>query len=166
MWNCWNRSKERGKSGTFRAECINLNNEHIKILGVCFSYNAEIFKEKNFTEVIRKMEGVLALWRWRNLTLGGKILIFKSLVFSKIVFISYLNKVPKLILEKINEIQQKFLWGESNIPKVKHLALIANQKSMRSGAFLCWMGRRGGRLSNFYSTYQQTNLYSNLKNIF
>ena len=118
--------KNGAKVALLGAKCINLNNEHIKILGVCFSYNAEIFKEKNFTEVIRKMEGVLALWRWRNLTLGGKILVFKSLVFSKIVFISYLNKVPRLILEKINEIQQKFLWGESNIPKVKHLALIAN----------------------------------------
>ena len=43
---------------------INLNTEHIKILGVCFTYNKKLFIEKNFNEVVKKMEKVLALWRW------------------------------------------------------------------------------------------------------
>ena len=81
---------------------INLNNDYIKILGVCFSYNEDLFKEKNYTEVVKKMEDVIAIWRWRNLSLGGKVTIFKSLVFSKIVFISYLNHVPDSIIKKLS----------------------------------------------------------------
>ena len=107
------------------AKCINLNYNYIKILGVCFSYNEEIFKEKNYTEVIKKMEKVLAIWRWRNLSLSGKIMVFKTLVFSKIIFISFLNKVPNGIIKKIQEIQQKFIW-DGKTPKVKQNALIAN----------------------------------------
>ena len=110
------------------AKCINLNSDYIKILGVCFSYNEEIFKEKNYTEVIKKMERVLAIWRWRNLSLSGKIMVFKSLVFSKIIFISFLNKVPNGILKKIQEIQQDFIWN-GKTPKVKHNALIANYEN-------------------------------------
>ena len=71
------------------------------------------------------MEGVLAMWKWRNLSLSGKIMVFKSLVFSKIIFISYLNKVPSSIITRIEEIQKDFIW-DGKLPKIKHAALIAN----------------------------------------
>ena len=71
------------------------------------------------------MEGVLAIWRWRNLSLSGKIMVFKSLVFSKIIFISYLNKVPSSMIAITEEIQKDFIW-EGKLPKIKHTALIAN----------------------------------------
>ena len=117
--------KNGAKVALLGAKCINLNSDYIKILGVCFSYNEEIFKEKNYTEVIKKMESVLAIWRWRNLSLSGKIMVFKSLVFSKIIFISFLNKVPNGIIKKIQEIQQDFIW-DGKTPKVKHSAMIGN----------------------------------------
>ena len=104
---------------------INLNNDYIKILGVCFSYNEDLFKEKNYTEVVKKMEDVIAIWRWRNLSLGGKVTIFKSLVFSKIVFISYLNHVPDSIIKKIEHIQKDFIWDRKKT-HIKHTALIAD----------------------------------------
>ena len=71
------------------------------------------------------MEGVLAMWKWRNLSLSGKIMVFKSLVFSKIIFISYLNKVPSSVIIRIKEIQKDFIW-DGKLPKIKHAALIAN----------------------------------------
>ena len=46
--------KNGAKVALLGAKCINLNSDYIKILGVCFSYNEEIFKEKNYTEVIKK----------------------------------------------------------------------------------------------------------------
>ena len=59
--------------------------------------------QKNFLEVIKKIEKVLAMRRWRNITLAGKITIFKSLAFSKIVFISYLSYIPNEMIEKIEK---------------------------------------------------------------
>ena len=106
------------------AKCIDLNTQHIKILGVCFSYNEQIFVEKNFNEVVCKMEKVLATWRWRNLSLIGKVSVFKTLAFSKIVFISYLNKVPPKIVEEIEQIQGEFIWEGRR--KVKHNSFIAD----------------------------------------
>jgi len=71
------------------------------------------------------MEGVVACWRWRNLTILGKIALFKLLVFSKIVFISYLNSIP--LIEKIKQIQEKFLWDKKR-PKIKYNTLKSDYK--------------------------------------
>ena len=63
-------------------KCVNLRNESIKILGVHFSYNKQIILETFFTDVVQKIENVVSVWRWRNLTLSGEITIFNSLAFS------------------------------------------------------------------------------------
>ena len=63
---------------------VNLLTDSVKILGVHFSYNEEISKEKKII-VINKIEKVLAVWRMRSLTLAGKMTVLKSLMFSKIV---------------------------------------------------------------------------------
>ena len=96
---------------------VNLNSNHIKILGVNFTYNQQIYLEKNFIEVVEKIEKVLSIWRWRNLSLSGKITVFKSLAFSKIIFISYLNDVPVTIIKKIEQIQKDFIWN-GNKPRI------------------------------------------------
>ena len=51
--------------------------------------------------IIEKIEKLIAVWRMRNLTLAGKITILKSLVLSKIVFITYLSYTPKIIVEAV-----------------------------------------------------------------
>ena len=117
--------KNGAKTALLGTRNINLSNDYIKILGVCFSYNKDIFKEKNYTEVVKKMEDVIAIWRWRNLSLGGKITVFKSLVFSKIVFISYLNYVPETIIKRIEHIQKDFIWDRKKT-HIKHTSLIAD----------------------------------------
>ena len=107
--------KNGAKTALLGTKCVNLNFEHIKILGVCFTYNNDLFIEKHYTEVVQKMEGLLAIWRWRNLSLSGKIMVFKSLVFSKIIFISYLNKVPSSIITKR---YKKTLYGKESYLKL------------------------------------------------
>ena len=90
---------------------VDLSNDSIKILGVHFTYNGDIFFEKNYYEIIKKIEKVLSTWRWRNLTLLGKIAVFNSLAFSKIIFVSYLTTVPDRIITKLEEIQKDFIWS-------------------------------------------------------
>ena len=106
-------------------KCVNLTNDSIRILGVHFSYDQEIVKGKNFLNVIESIENVIAVWRMRSLTLSGKITILKTLVMSKIVFISYLSCVPKVIIEKLTEIHNDFLW-DGKRPKIKHAALLSS----------------------------------------
>ena len=75
-------------------KCIDLRNEAIKILGVYFSYNQEIKDDKNFYNIIANIQGALNLWRIRNLTLEGRIVLFKTFAISKIVFLALLTKIP------------------------------------------------------------------------
>ena len=55
----------------------------------------------------------------RHLSLEGKIIIFKSLALSKIVYLALLTSVPINIIEELNEIQKKVLWSNKKC-KIKH----------------------------------------------
>ena len=95
----------------------------MKIIGVFYTYDKKLYEEKNFELVVDKMNDTLALWRWRNLTLSGRIAIFKTMALSKIVYISLLSCTPSSIIDKVVEIQNEFLW-DSKKPKMKHSSLI------------------------------------------
>ena len=66
--------------------CIDLCNEGIKILGTYFSYNSRIKEERSFLKTASNVQSVLNLSRYRNLTLEGRIVVFKILAISKIIF--------------------------------------------------------------------------------
>jgi hypothetical protein len=91
---------------------LDLTQASIKILGLHFSYNNALRDEKNFTETITKIENLLRVWRQRELTLEGKITIFKTLAISKIVYNAYLSTVPAYAIEALKKIQNAFLWNE------------------------------------------------------
>ena len=46
-------------------------------------------------------------------------MIFKTLAISKIVYLTLITNVPKVIVEELQKIQQKLLWQNSR-PKIKH----------------------------------------------
>ena len=74
---------------------IDLTKDTVKIIGISFSYNKSVQNELNFRTTISKIQAVLKLWRMRRLSLEGKIVVFKSLAISKIVYLSLLTKCPK-----------------------------------------------------------------------
>ena len=47
------------------------------------------------------MQGVLKIWKMRRLTLEGKIVIFKTIAISKIVFQAFIATVPKHIVNEL-----------------------------------------------------------------
>ena len=65
--------------------------------------------EKNFFTAISNIQNVLKIWRMRNLTLEGKITVFKTLVLPKIFDLCLTSVVPKQIIEEIENIQKNFL---------------------------------------------------------
>ena len=68
-------------------KCIDLCNDTIKITGIHFSYKKKKRNEKNFLNSITKIQNALKVWQMRHLTLEGKIIVFKTLAISKIVFL-------------------------------------------------------------------------------
>ena len=47
--------------------------------------------KKKILDSITKIQNVLKVWRMRRLTLEGKIIVFKTLAISKIVFLSLIS---------------------------------------------------------------------------
>ena len=95
-------------------KCVNLNNETVKILGVHFSYNKNLEQDKKFSEHILKIESILKLWRIRQLTLEGRITVFKSLAISKVVHLLLITKLHNNTIDLMYEIQKNFIWQGKN----------------------------------------------------
>ena len=88
--------------------CIDLNIDTLKILGTEFPYNEKLKEEKCFYKIVTGMQQDLKIWKMRRLTLEGKIVIFKTIAISKIVFQAFITTVPKYI---VNEQIQKVFFG-------------------------------------------------------
>ena len=78
--------------------CIDLNNM-LKILGTHFSYNRKLKEGKNLLR-LQDIQRVLKIWKMGNLKLEGKIVIFKTIAISKIVFQSFITTVLKTCCER------------------------------------------------------------------
>ena len=64
--------------------------------------------EKNVLTAISNIQKVLKIKRMRKITLEVKIIVFKRLTLSKIVYLSLTSVVPKQIIEEIENIQKIF----------------------------------------------------------
>ena len=64
----------------------------------------------------------------RNLTLEAKIVIFKTIAISKIVFQSFITTVSEYVVNELEKIQKAFLWNSST-PNIRHEALRNDYKA-------------------------------------
>ena len=104
---------------------VDLCESFIKILGFNFSYNRKLSCDKNFVSILNKIVNTLNVWKMRQLTLIGKIVIFKTLAISKIVYVSSICSIPKCILDELNKMHKEFIWDNKKA-KIKHSTLIGN----------------------------------------
>ena len=74
-------------------ECIDLTDVVIKILRIYFSYNKKLEQEKNFLNHIVKVQKILKLWKLRNLTIDGRIIVFKFLAISKLIHLALVTEI-------------------------------------------------------------------------
>ena len=104
---------------------VSLLDSCIRVLGVNFTYNTILFIEKNYVDCIKKIQNVLRVWGMRFLTLYGKITIFKSLAFSKLIYIACMSTATDDIINLLETIHIEFIWDNKR-PNVKHLTLIGD----------------------------------------
>ena len=117
------------KTGVQMAFCgcktVNLNISTIKILGVHLSNNEQLAENINFVDTVNQVEKILGIWSQRSLTLSGRIVSFKALALSKIVYVASLVVVLEKILNKLESIHKNFIW-KGKKPKIKHSSIIAD----------------------------------------
>ena len=84
---------KRAKLALVGMKCIDLKLNTVKVLSIHFSYNKKIENDENFLKHISNTEKVFKLWRMQNLTLVGKVIVFKGLAMSKIVHLVLITNI-------------------------------------------------------------------------
>ena len=100
--------------------------EQIRFLGIYIGHSKHKNNLKNWDDKITKIETLLNSWSKRDLTLFGKVQIIKSFAVSKLVMSATLLYTPDNVINKINSVLFKFLWGSKD--KVKRIKLIKQIK--------------------------------------
>ena len=95
----------------------------VKGLGVWLSTDPNIITSLNYNEKIEKIRSILECWKFRRLTLLGKIAVLKSLVASQLVYIFSPLQANHEAIKEINTIFYKFLWNDKG-DKIKRKIMI------------------------------------------
>ena len=118
-----------GVTNFFYENFFNIFKVHEKILSHSgyTSYNEKLKEERNFCLIMANIQRVLKIWKLRNLTLEEKILIFKTLALSKIIFQAFVSPIPIYVVTELEKINKSFLW-ENSTSKIKHDTLCNDYK--------------------------------------
>ena len=106
--------------------CINnleWTHEPITYLGVVLCINESDFNCLNWSVKIDKIKRIIALWRMRNLTYYGKVVIVKLLLISQLIYLATCYKIPDKHIKELNKIIFSFLWN-SKKEKVKRVVVM------------------------------------------
>ena len=83
----------------------------VKALGVWFSIDPEATATLNYNEKLDKVRNVLSCWKYRRLTLTGKIIVPKSLVASQLVYVLSPLHTNAKVIKEVNKLFFSFLWN-------------------------------------------------------
>ena len=127
---------------------IKWTNKPVKALGVLHGYAVDL--DKIWLDKINKIKSCIEVWKSRDLTYSGKVLIIKSFVLSVIGYEIEMRGIPLKYEKDINNIIWSFVWdGKTN---------------QVSRAVCCLPKEKGGmdmiNLRNFIKSKQIKCLYS------
>ena len=95
----------------------------VKALGVWFSIDPEARATLNYNEKLDKVRNVLSCWKYRRLTLIGKITFQKSLVASQLVYVLSPLHTNAEVIKEVNKLFYSFLWNRKG-DKIKRDIII------------------------------------------
>ena len=96
----------------------------VKILGVHFTYDLRVKQKLNVDELISSIQEKLRIWRWRDLTIIGRIQIVKIFIIPIFLYRASLISVNREFVKDVNKIIFDFIWKGKD--KVKRFALISD----------------------------------------
>ena len=95
----------------------------VKALGFWFSSDSNITVSHNYVDKVEKVKAMLSCWKFRRLSLLGKITVIKSLAVSQLVYILAPLQTDHKAIKEINVLFYKFLWDEKG-DKIKRNVMI------------------------------------------
>ena len=138
-------------------------NEPIKTLGVYFTYDPKLLKEKNFIERLDSIKKLINVWSSRGLSVDGKVTIIKSFLIPKFVYVCSVLPTPNELAKQLNQLLFKFLWNGTD--KVTRVSVIneyeegglkmINLDCMIKSLRLAWLKRIFEGQNGTWKTYLQ-----------
>ena len=65
--------------------------------------------KKNLFNLVLKIKKLLRLWRMRNLSIAGKITVFKTLEITKILQLALVNVIPNAVILELDKLNKHFI---------------------------------------------------------
>ena len=124
---CWIGAEKDNPAKPINCKWINIASEAIRTLGIFNSYDTDLVEKLNFLDNLKPLNDVIRAWEPRGLSLAGKILVFKTLAISKLLYVCTFKNPSSQIIESLNSILKKFIWSKKR-SKIKHSTLIADYK--------------------------------------
>ena len=94
----------------------------IKTLGIFFDYHKQTRMNSNFTSILKSIKKTLNMWKWRGLTLLGRIQIVKTFAIPKFMYKACLISISEDLIKDVNKLLYNFIWNGND--KIKRTALI------------------------------------------
>ena len=106
-----------GNSGSLWEGHLVINNlcDIIKILGVYFGGDAKKREELNFWKTLESIKKTINLWKWRGLSLIGRIQIVKTFAIPKLMFRASAISISKDLVKEAESIFYHFIWNGKEI---------------------------------------------------
>ena len=100
----------------------------MKVLGIIAFGNVKNVERDNSEPRLSKVNKMLSLWRFRSLSLVGKVLILNTLDFSKLFYLSRILEPPKWVYGRIKGLIWPFFCGAlgSRPSRVDRLPVLLN----------------------------------------
>ena len=110
---CW-IGRARGSNNTpISCKWVDLNNQAIHTLRIFNSYDQDLVQKLNFLDNLKGLSEVLQLWRGRGLSLSGKILAFKTLALSRLLYACTMKIPSKQLIDQLYVLHKNFIWDKN-----------------------------------------------------
>ena len=82
----------------------------VKILGVYFTYDRRLKRILSFDEINKTIKNKLRIWKWRDLTILGKIQLVETFIILTFFYPASIICMDNESVNEINKIIFDFLW--------------------------------------------------------
>ncbi|KAL9976217.1 hypothetical protein ACROYT_G013489 [Oculina patagonica] len=124
----WIGSMVGNKEKLFPEKNFKWPEKKVKALGVWLSTDPSITLNINYREKTDKIRNILSNWKYRRLTLLGKIQVIKSLAASQLTYILAPLATNHKIIKEVNDLFYSFLWDNKG-DKIKRSVMINDYKN-------------------------------------
>ena len=100
--------------------------EAVTICGCCLSLSKDMIYESNVTRRIDNLSRILSKWKYRNMTIIGKMVVIKTYAMSQLVYVSQFMNISAADIRRIEKICYGFLWNDK--PEQTQRAFLKNDK--------------------------------------